>query len=126
MKNGRIAVPSIEGGGLKGIRSGHFGHCDVFTLIDVKDSKIKSVSTINNIEHDRGGGMELINLLVNHQVNTIIVTGIGIRPLKGFNEVCIDVFYEVDRVDIKPVVDDLIAGKIPLIKNNQACGGGAA
>ena len=35
MKKGRIAVPSIDEGGLNGQRSGHFGHCDVFTLVDV-------------------------------------------------------------------------------------------
>jgi predicted Fe-Mo cluster-binding NifX family protein len=126
MKNGRIAVPSIEGGGLKGIRSGHFGHCDVFTLIDVDDSKIKSVSTINNAGHVQGGCMEPVNLLADHQVNALIVTGIGLRPLMGLNKVCIDVFHEVDRVEIKSVVEDLIAGKLPLIKNNQVCGGGAA
>ena len=37
MDNGRIAVPSMEVGGLGGQRSGHFGHCDTFTLVDVKD-----------------------------------------------------------------------------------------
>ena len=41
MEDGRIAIPSIEAGGLDGQRSGHFGHCDVFTLVDVKGGEIK-------------------------------------------------------------------------------------
>ena len=36
MKNGRIAIPSVNNGGLDGQRSGHFGHCDVFTLVDAQ------------------------------------------------------------------------------------------
>jgi len=55
MKNGRIAIPSMEDGGLDGRRSGHFGHCDVFTLVDVKDGKIVQVSTIANGGHVQGG-----------------------------------------------------------------------
>ncbi len=51
MKDGRIAIPSQNTGGLDGMRSGHFGHCDVFTLVDVEDGAIKSVSTIENGGH---------------------------------------------------------------------------
>ena len=47
MEKGRIAVPSMEAGGLDGKRSGHFGHCDVFTLIDVKDGAIEKVSILS-------------------------------------------------------------------------------
>ncbi|MCP4680705.1 MAG: dinitrogenase iron-molybdenum cofactor biosynthesis protein, partial [Desulfobacterales bacterium] len=43
MENGRIAIPSVETGGLDGQRSGHFGHCDAFTLVDVEDGEIKKV-----------------------------------------------------------------------------------
>ena len=40
MKNGRIAIPSNGKGGLDATRSGHFGHCDVFTFIDVENGEI--------------------------------------------------------------------------------------
>ena len=62
MKDGRIAVPSNGAGGLDGLRSGHFGHCDVFTLVDVKDGQIAQVSTIANAEHVQGGCMVPVNL----------------------------------------------------------------
>jgi len=54
MKNGRIAVPSNGEGGLEGTRSGHFGHCDVFTFIDVENGEIKDVSILQNQEHVQG------------------------------------------------------------------------
>jgi predicted Fe-Mo cluster-binding NifX family protein len=124
MDNGRIAVPSNELGGLDGTRAGHFGHCDVFTLIDVKDGEIVEISTINNMEHVQGGCMVPVNLLASHNVNALIVGGIGMRPLMGFQQVGIDVYHDSERPQIRPVVEDLIAGKLEIIRRDQVCGGG--
>jgi predicted Fe-Mo cluster-binding NifX family protein len=124
MKNGRIAVPSNGEGGLDGTRSGHFGHCDVFTMIDVENGEIKEVSTVKNAEHAQGGCMVPVNLLASHNVNALIVGGIGMRPLMGFKQVGIDVYHDATRAEIRPVVEDMIAGKLNIITNDQVCGGG--
>jgi predicted Fe-Mo cluster-binding NifX family protein len=124
MKNGRIAVPSNGTGGLDGTRSGHFGHCDVFTFIDVEDGEIKNVTTLQNEEHVQGGCMVPVNLLSSHNVNVLVVGGIGMRPLMGFKQVGIDVYHDAERAEIRPVVEDLIAGKLTEIQNDQVCGGG--
>ena len=124
MENGRIAVPSNGQGGLDGTRAGHFGHCEVFTFVDVENGKIKNVSTLQNQEHVQGGCMVPVNLLAEHKVNVLIVGGIGMRPLMGFKQVGIDVYHDAERTDIRPVVEDLIAGKLQLIATDQVCGGG--
>jgi predicted Fe-Mo cluster-binding NifX family protein len=124
MENGRIAVPSNGQGGLDGNRAGHFGHCDVFTFVDVENGEIKNVSTLQNQEHAQGGCMIPVNLLAEHKVNALIVGGIGMRPLMGFKQVDIDVYYDAERADIRPVVEDLIADKLQIIANDQVCGGG--
>ena len=124
MKNGRIAVPSNGAGGLDGTRSGHFGHCDVFTFIDVVDGEIKEVTTLQNEEHVQGGCMVPVNLLSSHNVNVLVVGGIGMRPLMGFKQVGIDVYHDAERAEIRPVVEDLIAGKLQEIQSDQVCGGG--
>lgn len=124
MENGRIAVPSNGQGGLDGTRAGHFGHCEVFTFVDVENGEIKNVSTLQNQEHVQGGCMVPVNLLAEHKVNVLIVGGIGMRPLMGFKQVGIDVYYDAERTDIRPVVEDLIAGKLQLIATDQVCGGG--
>ncbi|MCF8106904.1 MAG: NifB/NifX family molybdenum-iron cluster-binding protein [Desulfohalobiaceae bacterium] len=126
MKNGRIAIPSMGNGGLDGQRSGHFGHCDVFTLVDVEDGAIKEVLTVGNQEHVQGGCMVPVNLLAEHQVKALVVGGIGMRPLMGFRQVGIDVYHDGQRPEIRPVVEDLIAGRLPLIEDNQVCGGGGS
>ena len=124
MKNGRIAVPSNGLGGLDGERAGHFGHCDVFTFIDVEDGEIKEVTTLQNEEHVQGGCMVPVNLLSSHNVNVLVVGGIGMRPLMGFKQVGIDVYHDAERAEIRQVVEDLIAGKLQEIQNDQVCGGG--
>ena len=124
MKNGRIAVPSNGQGGINGERAGHFGHCDVFTLIDVKDGNIEQVSILPNQEHVQGGCMVPVNLLAENKVKALIVGGIGMRPLMGFKQAGIEVYHDDQRIEIKPVVEDLIAGKLPVIADNQVCGGG--
>ena len=120
----RIAVPSEGTGGLDGLRAGHFGHCDVFTLVDVEDGAIKEVSILENKEHVQGGCMVPVNLLAEAKVQQLIVGGIGMRPLQGFNQAGIDVYYDGERRDIRPVVEDMIAAKLPIIGDDQVCGGG--
>lgn len=124
MKNGRIAIPSNGEGGLKGTRAGHFGHCDVFTFVDVENGEIKEVTTLSNLEHAQGGCMVPVNLLADNRVNALVVGGIGMRPLMGFRQVGIDVFHDDQRTDIEPVVMDLIQDKLTEITNDQVCGGG--
>jgi len=124
VENGRIAIPSQGNGGLDGQRSGHFGHCDVFTLVDVEQGKIKKITTLPNQEHNQGGCMVPVNLLASNKVTALIVGGIGLRPLMGFKQVGIDVYHDATRPEIRPVVEDLIAGQLPLIQEDQVCGGG--
>jgi predicted Fe-Mo cluster-binding NifX family protein len=92
--------------------------------VDVEEGEIRNVSTIPNQSHVQGGCMVPVNLLAEHNVNVLIVGGIGMRPLIGFRQVGIDVYYDAERADIKPVVEDLIAGKLPVIGDDQVCGGG--
>jgi len=124
MENGRIAIPSINEGGLDGQRSAHFGQCDVFTLVDVKNGEISTVTTVANQEHQEGGCMVPVHTLAGHKVNALIVSGIGPRPLSGFNGVGIDVYHDVTCQEIRPVVEDLIADRLRIISLDQTCGGG--
>ncbi|MFH2058330.1 MAG: NifB/NifX family molybdenum-iron cluster-binding protein [Pseudomonadota bacterium] len=124
MENGRIAIPSNGQGGMGGTRAGHFGHCDVFTIVDVENYEVKNISILQNQEHVQGGCMVPVNLLSENRVNAIIVGGIGMRPLMGFKQVGISVYHDDQRTDIEPVVKDLIAGNLAQIRNDQVCGGG--
>ena len=124
MNNGRIAVPSDGNGGLNGIRSQHFGHCKVFTLIDVENGTVKSESILNNEGHEHGGCMVPVNLLASNKVNAIIVSGIGRRPLEGFQNAGIDVYIDTYDPQISPVVEKLLKDGLQKMNIDEACGGG--
>ena len=120
----RLAIPSEGEGGLDGMRAGHFGHCDVFTCVDIEDGKIGAVRIVANKEHVQGGCMVPVQLLAQEGVNAIVVGGIGMRPLMGFRQMGIDVYHDAERREIRPVVEDFAAGALMLISDQQVCGGG--
>lgn len=118
-----LAVPSNNPGGLEAGRSDHFGHCDLFTIVKIKDDAIVEVITVSNQEHEAGGCMVPVHFLKSHDVDAIVVGGIGARPLQGFIEVGIDVFY-ADRSTVptvQSVVDGMIGAKFPKIRADQTC-----
>src|SRR5665647_307498 len=82
----RVAIPSELPGGLDAPRAGHFGRCDCFTMVDVVDGKVGEVEILQNAPHTEGGCMAPVLVLAEHNVDAIVVDGIGGRPLMGFNQ----------------------------------------
>ena len=35
----------------------HFGHCDIYTIVEIEDGAVKNVSTLENVPHQHGGCM---------------------------------------------------------------------
>ncbi len=124
MQSKTIAVPSMLPGGLDAVRSGHFGHCDFFTLVRVENGEVLDVSVPPNPPHMQGGCQAPVNLLYKSGANAIIVGGIGMRPLMGFQQMGIEVYFGPEGETVGNVVDHFVQGKLRLIANNQVCGGG--
>lgn len=124
----RVAIPTNNPGGLEASRSDHFGHCDVFTLVEVDNNKqVTSVDTLPVPDHGAGGCMVPVQTLKDAGVNAIVVGGIGARPMQGFSEVGIDVYW-ADRgsiPDAATVMEEFSAGKLPKMNTDQACNGGS-
>jgi len=119
-----VAVPSMYPGGLEAMRSGHFGHCDTFTLVQIENGQIRDVSVVQNPPHQQGGCQAPVHLLHENQANALIVGGIGMRPLMGFRQAGIDVYYGPEGDTVAAVIDHLLQGRLKLIQANQVCGGG--
>jgi len=117
-----VAVPSVHPGGLDAMRSGHFGHCDVFTLIHVENGKIGDISVVHNPPHQHGGCQAPVDLLQQSRADVLIVGGIGMRPLMGFRQAGIDVYYGPEGETVGAVIDHLLEGKLELIQENRVCG----
>lgn len=122
--NGLIAVPSSLPGGLEAELGAHFGHCEIYTLIDVEDGQVKEVSTLPNVPHTQGGCMAPVQHLAGNGVKALIAGGMGFRPLMGFNQVGISVFHGGPAQTVGQAVEALIDGKLPEFSQEHTCGGG--
>lgn len=122
----RVAIPTNNPGGLLAERSDHFGHCDLFTVVELDEQKsVKEVTTIANGGHEAGGCLVPVQLLHAAAVEAIIVGGMGARPLRGFAEVGITVYF-ADRSSMQSVgdaVDGFVANRLPVMHADQVCKG---
>jgi predicted Fe-Mo cluster-binding NifX family protein len=124
--NKTIAVPSMFPGGLDSQWSGHFGQCDVFTLVQLEDNAIREISVVQNPPHVDGGCLAPVMMLRQNGADALIVGGIGMRPLMGFRQVGIDVYFGTEGDTVSQAIEHLIQGKLQLIGDEQVCGGGCA
>jgi predicted Fe-Mo cluster-binding NifX family protein len=122
----RIAIPTNSPGGLAADRSDHFGHCDIFTLVDIDKSKeIKEVTIIQNGDHKAGGCLVPVKILQDAGAEAIIVGGMGARPMQGFADAGITVYF-ADRSRMKTAQDvvlGLTAAQLPVMHADQVCKG---
>ena len=122
--NTLIAVPSAAPGGLEAPLGAHFGHCDLYTLISVAEGEIQSVDVIPNIPHEQGGCMAPVRYLADRGVKRLIAGGMGMRPLMGFTEVGIEVYFGGSEKIVGNAVNELLTGNLQQFTLNHTCGGG--
>lgn len=120
----RIAVPALADGGLEAERSGHFGQCDCFTVVEVARGEIVAIDNIPNPPHGEGGCLEPVSLLAAANVDSLVVAGMGMRPLQGFASAGIRVYFENETLHVGPVVEKMLAGRLPEMDPGSACAGG--
>ncbi|MBI5845009.1 MAG: NifB/NifX family molybdenum-iron cluster-binding protein [Deltaproteobacteria bacterium] len=123
--NALVAIPSVTPGGLNSPIGAHFGHCDLYTLVKVENGKIAEERVIPNVPHQQGGCMAPVQHLAGNGVNLLIAGGMGYRPLMGFNQVGIDVFFGGQAATVGEAVMALIEGRLPRFSQEHTCGGGA-
>jgi predicted Fe-Mo cluster-binding NifX family protein len=100
----------------------------MFTVIELSPgNEITDVSTIVNEGHEAGGCMAPVTLLKQEGVEAIVVAGLGKRPMQGFSEVGITVYYaDQDQVpDVKSVMENLQEGRLVVMHPEQVCQGSA-
>ena len=88
-----LAVPSANPGGLEAGMGMHFGHCDLYTLVEVEGDAVKSVRTLPSIPHQQGGCLAPVQYLADNGVTKLLAGGMGMRPLMGFQQMGIEVLF---------------------------------
>ena len=119
-----VAIPSSNPGGLDAMLGAHFGHCDLYTLVTIEDKAIQSVNVIPNVPHAQGGCMAPVQYLADNGTQALIAGGMGFRPLMGFNQVGISVYFGGDAKNVGEAVNAFIEDKLPQFSQEHTCGGG--
>jgi predicted Fe-Mo cluster-binding NifX family protein len=120
----RVAVPSEEPGGLDAAVSEHFGHAAAFTLIDIEGEDVQKVEILPNVAHTQGGCMGPVMLLKNAGVDALVAGGMGMRPLMGFQQVGIVVYFREQAQTVSEAVTLFATGQTRQFGPAQTCGGG--
>ncbi|MFX0081166.1 MAG: NifB/NifX family molybdenum-iron cluster-binding protein [Candidatus Hodarchaeota archaeon] len=113
-----IGIPA-EGRELSDNISPHFGHCPYFVGVELIDNNsFRKIFTLVNEGHV--GCMEPVMNLKQRNVTDMILTGIGMRPFLGFQQVQINLFQGVNgsiEINLKMLID----GQLKVL-NGASCG----
>ena len=121
----KIAIPTKDSTGLDSRRSGHFGHCQFFTLVDMDSGNIIGVNTMANAPHQPGGCQSVVKLLQDNRVSTVVTTGMGNGPFGKFNKIGIRVLFADKKrfPDVQSVIDGLQSRTIQPFALHHLCKG---
>ena len=121
MSTSTLAIPSALPGGLEAGMGMHFGHCDIYTIVQIEDGAIKSVGTLPNVPHQQGGCLAPVQHLASHGVTALLAGGMGMRPLMGFNQAGITVYFENQTPIVGDAAKLVAAGSVPVMSADNAC-----
>lgn len=116
----KVAIPSNAPGGLEATISPHFGRCDVFTIVEIKDGKVVSASTIDNRGTHFGFDKAPAEILASRGVDVILTQGMGPKAMQLFAQSGIAV-YMTSAKTVEEAVRELIEDKAKLASLEDAC-----
>ena len=119
-----VAVPSDNPGGLDAAPSGHFGHCDCYTIAKITDGAIAEVLVQPNQGHEHGNCLQPVQELAAHGVKALLAGGMGMRPLMGMQAMGIRPYYHQGHGTVRECLQAYVDGKLPMFGQENTCHGG--
>jgi len=113
-----IAVPTAGNGGLEEKLGQHFGRCECFTLVEVKDKAIAGATVLHNLSDS--GCVGVLDLLRFHQASAVIARHIGQRPLAACQLAGLPV-YRGRGPSVRAAVEHWLAGELDEIEEDSSC-----
>ncbi|MFH1035689.1 MAG: NifB/NifX family molybdenum-iron cluster-binding protein [Pseudomonadota bacterium] len=117
----KLAIPSQVPGGLDAELSPHFGHCPAFTLLEVSPQGVEEVGVLPNEGHTAGGCMAPVMMLKEAGVEALVAGGMGARPLAGFQQVGIQVYFNEGAPTVREAAGLVAAGQARMFGPAQVC-----
>lgn len=99
---------------------GHFGSAPVFILVD---TETKEATTITNSDQHHAHGMcSPLKALGGHEIDCLVVGGIGGGALMKLNQAGISVYMAMG-LTVKDNLDLMNAGRLPVFQPGHTCAG---
>ena len=114
-----LAVPSDAPGGFDADISGHFGHCDAFSLFRIDNGTVVETAVLPALPHDNC--LAPVRQLAERGVTAIVAYGMGPRPLSGFLASGIQPFHAGDHSKVGDVVDAFLGGQLQAFSSDHTC-----
>ncbi|MEO1927502.1 MAG: NifB/NifX family molybdenum-iron cluster-binding protein [Nautiliaceae bacterium] len=118
----RLVIPSDTPDGLLAKRGAHFGKAPFYVIVDIENNEIKDVDFVQNPGHAGGACGNAVMNIKNLGADTLIVAGIGARPLIGFKEAGIKVYFDNVSPTVGEAIEKFLRGEIEEIKPENTCG----
>ncbi|MHB1390096.1 MAG: NifB/NifX family molybdenum-iron cluster-binding protein [Thermoleophilia bacterium] len=118
----KVCFPVQADDGLESTVYGHFGSAPMFVVVD---AGADSISVINNQDmHHEHGACNPAKALEGHNIDAIVVGGIGGGALMKLNQAGMSVFQAAGST-IRDNIELLSSGKLPMFQPGHVCGGHA-
>lgn len=118
----RIVFPTNEHHGLLSKRDAHFGRANFYTLVDIADNGvIEDVVVVKNEGHKESGCGGAVENICKLGADTLIVSGIGGSPLRGFVQKGLAVYYDDHSPNVHQSLHAFLEKQLPLMQPEMSC-----
>ncbi len=105
----KFAIPTENG-----VLCAHFGHCQAFAIVEVRNGEIAVMNEVEPPEHVPGLYPKWV---ANYGVTDVIAGGMGQKAIDLFNGFDINVYVGGPAKTAKEIVNDFINDKLDLSAN---------
>lgn len=113
-----ICVPVTQDNGLQSPVSLHFGSAPMFLIVDTDTNACTTI--VNQNQHHGHGGCSPLRSLVGHEIDGIVVGGIGMGAIMKLRAAGITVFM-AEQDTVGEAVAACVAGKLKEVDPQNAC-----
>ena len=90
-------------------------------MVEIENGEVKGATEVANPPHEEGGCLRPVGILADAGVDAIVAAGMGMRPLMGFNQVGITVYFDNEHAIVGDAARIVAAGQAPVMGADQAC-----
>jgi len=110
----KIAISTIEPGGLDALVDHRFGRCSVFTIVDAEDGHINNVEILKNpaLNQSSGAGIYAAQTIANKDCKVVVTGRLGPNAYDSLNRLGIRMYMAPIGMTVKSIVESYFKGEL--------------